>query len=199
MPRSAFPLRAARRSLLFAGLALAGGGMDPALAQQHAPAGARPGAAAAPAPRPRGRVGAGAAAPAAAGGQKVCYAFARAARSEPPRREVLLMVTHRAGQSHDEIAIRAGHAYPRTAAEVTLAAAGREAKLYTNGESAYVRAEDRGAVIAALRRGDEAVAHGPGPGGRGSATDRFPLSGFAAAYEAISRECPAPAPRGGRR
>ena len=41
-----------------------------------------------------------------------------------------------------------------------------------------------------LRAGRDAVVQSPGPG-RGSVTDTFSLSGFTAAYEAISRECPA--------
>jgi IMP dehydrogenase len=35
------------------------------------------------------------------------------------------------------------------------------------------------------------VVRGPGAGGRGNANDQFSLAGFAAAYDAISRECPA--------
>ena len=49
----------------------------------------------------------------------------------------------------------------------------------------------------AMRNGREATARGPGPNGRGTATDVFSLSGFGGAYEAISKECPPAA--GGRR
>ena len=34
------------------------------------------------------------------------------------------------------------------------------------------------------------VIKGPGPQGKGATTDTFSLSGFSAAYEAISKECP---------
>ena len=49
-------------------------------------------------------------------------------------------------------------------------------------------------LIGAFRNGRDAVVRSPGPPGRGAVTDTFPLAGFSAAYEAISRECPAPRP-----
>lgn len=180
-----------RPLLVLVGFALAGGG-GAAFAQQASGA--------ATAPRRLGSFGAWTAAAYTAGGQKVCYAFARATRSQPSRQGVMLMVTHRGTQSRDEVAIRAGHTYPRNAPEVTLSIGETEAKLYTSGEGAYVRPEDRRAVVTALRRTrGEAVARGPAPGGRGNATDQFPLSGFSAAHDAISRECSATAaPASGR-
>ncbi len=120
-------------------------------------------------------------------GQKVCYAFARATRSEPTRQTVLLLVTHRAG-SRDQVAIRAGYTYPRNA-EVTVDAGGTDLAFYTNADSAFAR--DGRAAVAAFRAGREAAARGPGANGRGTANDTFPLAGFTAAYDAISRECPA--------
>ena len=51
-------------------------------------------------------------------GQKVCYAFTRATRSEGvPNRAantVLLVVTHRP-KGRDQVALQAGYAYPRNA------------------------------------------------------------------------------------
>ncbi len=187
--------------LVLVGFALAGGG-GAALAQQASGAATRQATSGtAAAPRRLGSFGAWTAAAYTAGGQKVCYAFARATRSQPSRQGVMLMVTHRGAQSRDEVAIRAGHTYPRNAPEVTLSIGETEAKLYTSGEGAYVRAEDRHTVVTALRRArGEAVARGPAPGGRGNATDQFPLSGFSAAHDAISRECSATsaAPASGR-
>jgi invasion protein IalB len=46
-------------------------------------------------------------------------------------------------------------------------------------------------LIGAFRRGRDAVARTTAPNGRGNVTDTFSLSGFTAAYEAISRACPA--------
>jgi invasion protein IalB len=123
-------------------------------------------------------------------GARVCYAFARATRSEgvQGRREVILTVTHR-GASRDQVAITAGYTYPRDA-NVTVSVGATELSFYTAGGNAFAR--DGRAAVAAFRQGREAVARGPAPTGRGQVSDSFPLNGFSAAYEAITRECPAP-------
>jgi hypothetical protein len=125
------------------------------------------------------------------GGHKVCYAFTRASKTEPQRSEVLLTVTHRPGQ-RDAVVYTAGHAFAQ-GAEVKVAVGPTELAFYTAGPRAAAR--DGAAAIRAMRNGREAVARGPGPNGRGTTTDTFSLSGFSAAYEAISRECPATAGR----
>ncbi|MCK8786012.1 invasion associated locus B family protein [Roseomonas sp. NAR14] len=131
------------------------------------------------------------------GGQKVCYAFTRASRSEGAgnRQNVLLLVTQRP-QGRDQVAVRAGYSFPRNA-EVTMTIGGTELPFYTAADSAFAR--DGRAAVAAMRGGREAKTSGPGPNGRGTASDTFPLNGFTAAYEAISRECPPPGPSSGRR
>lgn len=121
-------------------------------------------------------------------GQKVCYAFTRASRTDPARENVILTVTHRAN-GRDQVALSAGYAYPRNAA-VTVAVGQRELPFYTGGNSAFAR--DGRAAVAAFRAGASAVARGPRSGGRGTATDTFSLTGFSAAYDAISQECPPP-------
>jgi invasion protein IalB len=134
----------------------------------------------------------------AEGEQKVCYAFTRATRSEGvPNRasnDVLLVVTHRE-KGRAQVAIRPGYAYPRNADggnPVQMSVGGANIGFYTAGASAFAR--DNKAAVAALRNGREAVARGPVPNGRGQASDTFALSGFSAALDAISRECPASAP-----
>ena len=134
----------------------------------------------------------------AEGGQKVCYAFTRATRSEGvPNRapnNVMLVVTHRP-KGRDQVALQAGYAYPRNADggnPVQVQVGGTNVGFYTAGNSAFAR--DNRAALAALRNGREAVARGPLPnGGRGQASDAFSLAGFGAALDAISRECPASA------
>lgn len=133
------------------------------------------------------------------GAQKVCYAFARAARSEGvpnrPAQGVMLVVTHRP-EGRDQVALRAGYAYPRgTDANdpVQLSVGGAALGFYTAQDSAFAR--DNRAAVAALRNGREAVARGPVPSGRGQAVDAFPLAGFGQAHDAISRECPGGARR----
>lgn len=128
-------------------------------------------------------------------GDQLCYAFARPTRSEgaPPGRKadaVMLVVTHRR-EGRDQVALRAGYAFPRTtdggdAVQVTVGTA--TLGFYTAQDSAFAR--DGRAAVAALKAGREAVAKGPPPGGRGEVRDAFPLAGFTAAYDAISRECP---------
>lgn len=125
------------------------------------------------------------------GGQKVCYAFTRARSAEGAgNREansLMLVVTHRAN-GRDQVAARVGYSYAR-GAEPKLTVGSNELPFYTAGDNAFAR--NGRAVVAALRGGRDAVLRGPGPNGRGTATDTFPLNGFSAAYEAISRECPA--------
>jgi invasion protein IalB len=130
-------------------------------------------------------------------GQKVCYAFTRAARSEggpQNRATVTLTVTHRP-TGRDQVAVSVGYPYPRQA-EAVLAIGTQEFRSYgVVQSSAFFQSGAQ--LIAGFRNGREAVVRSPGPPGRTAATDTFPLAGFAAAYDAISRECPAPAPARG--
>ena len=125
------------------------------------------------------------------GQTKVCYAFARPSRSQPQRGEVILTVSHR-GSSRDLVALRAGYSYPRGAPDVIASVHGQEIPFYLGTGSAHAR--DGNAAIAAFRAGREAVVRGSHPS-RIPAIDHFPLNGFSAAYDAISRECPAGARR----
>jgi len=120
-------------------------------------------------------------------GQKICYAFTRASKTEPNRQGVVLTVTHRPG-GRDMVAISAGYAYPRNA-EVAVTIGQSSLRFYTGGNSAFAR--DGAAAVAAMRGGSRAVARGPAAGGRGTANDQFSLAGFSAAHDAMSRECPA--------
>jgi len=136
-------------------------------------------------------------------GQKVCYAFARASRAEGvPGREAqsaMLVVTHRSG-GRDQVAVRSGFPHQR-GAEPVLAVGAASHKLYVNQDTAFVNPSEGRAVITALRGGREALFRGPGPNGRGTVADTFPLAGFGQAYDAISRDCPpaAPSPAAPRR
>lgn len=136
------------------------------------------------------------------GGQKVCYAFTRATKAEgvPGRspNNVMLVVTHRP-QGRDQVALQAGYTYPRNGNEsgdpVQVTVGSRSLGFFTSGSSAFAR--EGHAAVATLRGGSQAVARGPAPNGKGQASETFSLSGFGAAYEAISKECPAGG--GGRR
>ncbi|MBO1075598.1 invasion associated locus B family protein [Roseomonas marmotae] len=121
-------------------------------------------------------------------GKKVCYAFTRASKSEGAgkRQNVMLTVTHRQ-QGRDQVALRAGYTYARNA-DVEVKVGATTLPFYTAQDNAFAR--EGAKAVAAFRGGAEAVATGTGPQGRGKATDSFSLSGFTAAYEAISKECP---------
>ncbi|MBX9596450.1 MAG: invasion associated locus B family protein [Roseomonas sp.] len=124
-------------------------------------------------------------------GQKVCYAFARASRSEngPANRQtVTLTITHRAG-GRDQVAISVGYPYPRQG-EAVLTVGTTEFRSYGVVQSSAFFQNGQ-SLVSAFRGGREAVVRSPGPPGRPTVTDTFPLAGFSAAYDAINRECPA--------
>jgi invasion protein IalB len=127
-------------------------------------------------------------------GQKVCYAFTNPTRSEggPQNRStVTLTVTHRS-TGRDQVAVSVGYPYARQA-EAVLTVGTTEFRSYATVQSSAFF-QNGAQLIGAFRNGREAVVRSPGPPGRGAVTDTFPLAGFSAAYEAISRECPAPRP-----
>ncbi|WP_291297813.1 hypothetical protein [Elioraea sp.] len=124
-------------------------------------------------------------------GQKVCYAFTRAAASAPAvqgRGEVVLVLTHR-GRSRDEVAIRAGYTFPANAEPSgTVEASGGNVALafFSAGEAAFAR--DRAAAVNAFERGRALRLTSPGPRG-GNVVDMFSLRGFSAARRAINEAC----------
>lgn len=121
------------------------------------------------------------------GGQKTCYAFARPSKSEGNRNGVMLTVAHRQA-ARDTVTISSGYAFPRNA-EATVTVGGTDLNFYTSGSVAAAR--EGAAAVRIFRGGKEAVMKAPGANGKGTVSDTFPLSGFSAAYDAISRECPA--------
>jgi invasion protein IalB len=127
-------------------------------------------------------------------GQKVCYAFARAARSEngpQNRQSVTLTVTHRPS-GRDQVAVSVGYPIPRGGESVLTIGSAEYRSYGVVSMSAFFQSGAQ--LIAAMRNGREATARSAGPPGRPAVTDTFPLTGFAAAYDAINRECPAPRP-----
>ncbi len=123
------------------------------------------------------------------GGQLVCYAFVRAAGSQPAlpgRGEVVLTVTQRSS-GRNAVAISAGFPYAADA-EVQMGVEQAQLAFYTAGRSAFAR--DGRAVVAAFVKAREAVAKSPGPRSA-TVTDTFSLRGFSPAYAAINKACPA--------
>jgi invasion protein IalB len=123
------------------------------------------------------------------GGQTVCYAFVRAQNSVPAvagRGDVVLTVTERQ-TGRDAVAISAGFAYA-AGADVLVQIDQAGLHFYTAQRNAFAR--DGGATVAAMMKGRQAVARSPGPHGA-QVTDTFSLRGFAQAYAAIVKACPA--------
>ena len=122
-------------------------------------------------------------------GQPTCYAFVRAKNSVPAlpgRGEVVLTVTQRP-TGRDWVAISAGFTYPKDAA-VTVQVDTAGLDFYTAQGSAFAR--DGKAAVAAFQKSQQALARSPGPHD-GQVVDTFSLRGFAAAYAAINKACPA--------
>jgi hypothetical protein len=121
-------------------------------------------------------------------GTTVCYAFTRASASAPRlpgRGDVVLTVTQRPS-GRDFVAISAGFAYAANA-EVGVRVDRETLSFYTGQRSAFAR--DGRAAVTAFLKARVAVARSPAP--RGAVSDTFSLRGFAGAYAAIVRACPA--------
>ena len=162
-----------------------------AFAQSKAPAHAAPAASrsASPAPKSIGKFDDWQAATHQEAGQPVCYAFTRAAGSQPAlpgRGDVVLTVTHRNG-GRDTVAISAGFAYA-AGTEVQMGVDQAQLAFYTANRSAFAR--DGKAAVAAFAKGRQAVAKSPGPRNV-AVSDSFSLRGFSPAYAAINKACPA--------
>lgn len=118
-------------------------------------------------------------------GRRVCYAFTREVKSEggpQGRTAPVVTVTHR-GSSRDQVALLAGFTLAG-GTEVPVEVGETKFQFYTGGSSAFAR--DGAAVVAAFRRGRDAVFRIPAGGGRGAVTDRASLRGFSAAYQALN-------------
>ncbi len=123
-------------------------------------------------------------------GQTVCYAFTYAKHSTPViagRDPVVLTVTERAG-GRDAVAISTGSDYAKDAA-VSMQVATTGLDFYTAQRNAFAR--DGRAAVVAFGKGAQAQARSPGPRDGQVVVDTFSLRGFAAAYAAISKACPA--------
>jgi invasion protein IalB len=135
-----------------------------------------------------GKFGAWTAATYGTGAAKICYAFTTPQLSKPAwksRGRVMLTVTQRHG-SRDEVSLTAGYTYPK-GASVKLAVDNTPFDFYAQESNAF--ANNGGVVVTALKNGSTAIAKGTGPKGK-PVEDQFSLSGFSAAYKAISAACP---------
>ena len=161
----------------------------PARAQPKHAAPAKPAPAGSATPRQLGKFEDWIAAIHQESGQKVCYAFTRAQNSTPAtpgRGDVVLTVTQRAA-GRDAVAMTAGFAYaPGVDVMVQVDQTGHP--FYTSQRSAFARQGP--AAVGAMKTGRTVIARSPGPN-KVQVVDTFSLKGFAQAYGAIVKECPA--------
>jgi hypothetical protein len=122
-------------------------------------------------------------------GVPVCYAFTRAQSSIPAlagRGGVVLTVTQRPS-GRDAVAIESGFSFAPDAT-VTVQADQTGLDFYTHQRAAFAR--NGHDAVTAFKAAGRAIARSPGPHDA-TVTDTFSLKGFTAAYEAISKACPA--------
>lgn len=122
------------------------------------------------------------------GSAKVCYAFTKPQISKPnwaSRKLVMLTVTERQG-SRDEISITPGYLYPEKAV-VSMTLGTDKIPFYVQDNIAFT--DSTGAALAGFASQGMALATSTGPK-RKPVEDQFSLSGFSAAYKAITEACP---------
>ncbi|GHF14315.1 hypothetical protein GCM10017044_05510 [Kordiimonas sediminis] len=127
--------------------------------------------------------------------RKTCYMISMpkswsASKKNVRRGDIYLMVTHRPSYGVTG-EVNAVMGYPlRQDSQVALSVDGKaDLKLFTEGSGAWAYdAQDDARLIAAMKRGNNMVIKGVS--GRGTeTTDKYSLSGFTAAYNAITRAC----------
>lgn len=125
-------------------------------------------------------------------GKKVCYIGSKPLKSEgkyTSRGEAYLLVTHRpAERVVGEISFETGYTF-RGGNEPLVTIGSRKFSLFSRGSNAWAKdaAMDR-SLVAAMKVGTTLVVQGTS--GRGTlTTDTFSLTGFSAAYNAITEAC----------
>jgi hypothetical protein len=118
-------------------------------------------------------------------GQPVCFISVKPDKSEgnyKARGDVSFMVTHRpAERAFDVVSMAAGYQYLPDS-DAVLTSGGKRFNLFTNGERA---------VVQLLISGNAMMVKGTSSRNNVT-TDTFSLSGFSAAYKAISESCKKP-------
>jgi len=128
-------------------------------------------------------------------GQKICYIVSvpkswSASRKNARRGKIYVTVTHRPrAKIRDQVNFVMG--YPlKEGSEVIVTVDGKtRLKLFTEGDGAWTySAKDDRRLVAAMKRGLKMTVTGVSQ--RGTRTiDRYSLTGFTAAYNAISKAC----------
>ena len=128
-------------------------------------------------------------------GKPVCYISAKPDKSEGAyknRGDALLLVTHRPGEkAFDVISMVAGYQY-QPDSDVIVTVGGKTFKLFTNADRAWSRdSQTDSAIVDQLIKGSSVMIKGTSSRNNAS-TDTISLTGFGAAYKAISDTCKKP-------
>ncbi len=128
-------------------------------------------------------------------GEMVCYMISvpKSWTSNPKnvrRGEIYITITHRPkAKVRDEVNIIAGYPF-RNGSSVSANIDGGKYTLFTQGDGAWLRTpRDDANMVTAMKRGNRMTVNGTSSRGTDT-TDRYSLSGFTAAYGAISKACP---------
>ena len=119
---------------------------------------------------------------------KICYAFTKPQLTTPAvpgRGLAMLTVTERHG-SHDEVSITPGFTYPKQAV-VSMALGKDKIPFYVQDNVAFT--DNVNEALEGFAKQDDTIVTSTGPRGK-KFTDKFSLTGFSAAYKAISKACP---------
>lgn len=127
-----------------------------------------------------------------ANGNKVCFMDSEPADTEPKnvrRGQIYTLVTHRPGDKvRDEVSIFVGYPF-QAGSTVKVTITGKDFTLFTDSDSAWnydARGDQN--MVKAMVKGNVMIVEGQSK--RGTHTrDRYSLSGFTAAHEAISKAC----------
>ncbi len=123
---------------------------------------------------------------------KTCYIYSEPKKSAgkyTARGATYILVTHRSSpRTANEVSVTAGYTY-RKGDPVDIDVDGKKFALFTDGDTAWSRdAAGDAALVAAMRSGAEMVIKGVSDRGT-LTTDRYSLSGFTAAHQAIGKAC----------
>jgi invasion protein IalB len=125
-------------------------------------------------------------------GSRICYIGAKPKKAEgdySKRGEIFTLVSHRPSENVvGEVSIEIGYPFKKNS-EATATVDGKPFKLFTRGENAwaYDAAGDR-ALVSAMKAGTTMEVKGVSSRGTNT-TDTYSLSGFTAAFNAISKAC----------
>ncbi|HXV73948.1 MAG TPA: invasion associated locus B family protein [Sphingomonadales bacterium] len=125
-------------------------------------------------------------------GERICYMISVPKATAPEganRGNIYVTITHRPKRKvRDEVNIVVGYPF-KAGVEANVAIGPSRFNLFTEGQGAWAYTpEDDAKLVAAMKAGSGMTVKGTSARGTNT-TDQYSLSGFTAAYNAISRSC----------